>query len=142
MASLAWFTQPRWLPLFGVGERVPRFARLHLELVRPGRALPIDASEFHVVCSLDDRLHHVVDIFVPCVLDDARYWDHLRWGHPLFLLRQVAGGVVLPDPSTANHVVVVHYGDVLEAREDVAHWFLLSLIELDAKVDRDLNVTE
>jgi hypothetical protein len=142
MASLAWFTQPRWLPLFGVGERVPRFARLHLELVRPGRALPIDASEFHVVCSLDDRLHHVVDIFVPCVLDDARYWDHLRWGHPLFLLRQVAGGVVLPDPSTANHVVVVHYGDVLEASEDVAQWFWLSLIELDAKVDRDLNVIE
>ena len=130
------------LPVFGVGKRVPCFARLHLELVHPGRALPIDASELHVVCSLDNRLHDVVDIFVPCVLDDARYWDHFRWSNPLFLLRLEADGVVLSNPSTADHVVVMHYVDVLEASEDVAQWFWLSLIELDAKVDRDLDIIE
>ena len=142
MAYLPWFTQPRLLPVYGVGKRIPCFARLHLELIHLGRALPSDASEFHVVCSLDNRLHHIVDIFVPCVFDDARDWDHLRWSYPLFLLRLVADGVVRSDPPAADHVVVVHYGDVLEASEDIARWLLLSLIELDAEVDRDLNVTE
>jgi len=36
----------------------------------------------------------------------------------------------------------VHHVDVLEASEDVAQWFWLSLIELDAKVDRDLDIIE